>query len=137
MPIPKILSIFVACNRKKKIIMQNDIETALMEPEEKEMVDYILRLMPEQDRKDISEGDVLFVLDTMDDYLEEKGLLEYDDANDEAIYLDGDVDETDQLAYIINEAQRQGKTLRSEQIQLIMDGEKEYGIEQGYYEEMD
>jgi hypothetical protein len=28
-----------------------------------------------------------------------------------------------------------GRSLSSEQIQLIMDGELQYGIEQGYYEE--
>jgi len=115
----------------------NTIETALMDPEEREMVQYILHLMPEEDRKGISETDVLFVLDTMDDFLEEKGLLEYDDLTEEAIYSDGDVDETEQLQYVLEEAKKQHLTLSSLQIQLIMDGEKEYGIEQGYYEDID
>lgn len=112
-------------------------ETALMEPEEKEMVQYILNLIPPQDRQGINESDVLFVLDTMDDFLEDKGLLEYDEQTDEAIYLDGDVDETEQLQYVLTQAQHQHLSLTSVQIQLIMDGEKEYGIEQGYYEDID
>jgi len=115
----------------------NSLETALMDPEEKEMVQYILNLIPEEDRQGMSEADVLFVLDAMDDYLEDKGLLEYDEATDEAIYLDGDVDETEQLQYVLDEAKKQHLTLTSVQVQLIMDGEKEYGIEQGYYEDID
>lgn len=115
----------------------NTIEASLMEPEEREMVDYILRLIPQEDKQNISESDVLFVLDTMDDFLEEKGLLQYDDKTDEAIYLDGDVDETEQLQYVLQQAQKQHLMLSSLQIQLIMDGEKEYGIEQGYYEDID
>lgn len=112
-------------------------ETALMDPEEKEMVQYILNLIPQEDRQGIDESSVLFVLDAMDDFLEEKGLLEYDAKTDEAIYLDGDVDETEQLEYVMQEAKKQHFTLTSLQIQLIMDGEKEYGIEQGYYEDID
>lgn len=117
--------------------MAENFETALMEPEEREMVQYILNLIPAEDRNGLTEEDVLFVLDSMDDYLEEKGLLEYDEQTDEATYLDGDIDETEQLQYILNEAKQYKPHLTSIQIQLIMDGEKEYGLEQGYYEDID
>jgi len=117
--------------------MTNTPETALMEPEEREMVQYILNLIPQEDKHDLSESDVLFVLDAMDDFLEEKGLLQYDEKTDEVTYLDGDVDETEQLEFVLQEAKRQHLTLTSLQIQLIMDGEKEYGVEQGYYEDID
>ncbi|MCQ2311412.1 MAG: hypothetical protein MJZ64_06670 [Paludibacteraceae bacterium] len=110
-------------------------ETAIMDPEEREMVDYILNLIPEQDKVELDESDVLLVLDAMDDYLEQKGLLEYDEQTDEAVYLDGDVDETEQLEFVLQEAHKQKSPLTGVQIQLIMDGEKQYGIEQGYYEE--
>jgi len=115
----------------------NTPETALMDPEEKEMVQFILNLIPQEDRHGMDEASVLFVLDAMDDFLEEKGLLEYDEQTDEAIYSDGDIDETEQLEYVLQEAKNQHLTLTSMQIQLIMDGEKEYGIEQGYYEDID
>lgn len=107
-------------------------ETALMSEEEREMVQYILNLIPEEDKNNLTEADVLLVLDAMDDYLEEKGLLEYDEQTDEAIYLDGDVDETEQLQFVQKEV---GNQLTGVQIQLIMDGEKEYGIEKGWYDE--
>jgi len=117
--------------------MTNTPETALMDPEERELVQYILHLIPQEDRQGLTEADVLFVLDAMDDFLEEKGLLQYDEKTDEAIYLDGDVDETEQLEFVLQEAKKQHLTLSSLQIQLIMDGEKEYGIEHGYYEDID
>lgn len=117
--------------------MINTPETSLMEPEEKEMVQYITNLIPKEDRQGISDADILFVLDAMDDFLEEKGLLQYDEQSDEVIYLDGDIDETEQLQYVLKTAQEHQLSLSSVQIQLIMDGEKEYGIEQGYYEDID
>ena len=79
--------------------------------------------------------DVLMVLDLMDDYLVENGLLEEDDQAGEMTYLDGEIDETEQLEYLIKAIKEQGHTLSSTQIQLIMDGELQYGIEKGYYQE--
>jgi hypothetical protein len=35
----------------------------------------------------------------------------------------------------LSKTKEQGVNLTGEQIQLIMDGELQYGIEQGYYEE--
>ena len=49
----------------------NSIETALMEPEEKELVEYIFRVIPDQDRGELTGDDILLVLDLMDDYLED------------------------------------------------------------------
>jgi hypothetical protein len=39
------------------------------------------------------------------------------------------------LAYLIEATKEQGRELTSTQIQLIMDGELQYGIEKGYYQE--
>lgn len=117
--------------------MENSIELSLLEPEEREQLEYIWHLIPAEDRTGISQSDVLLVLDAMDDYLEEKGLLHIDEKTGEAEYLDGDIDETEQLAYVQKAAQAQGSTITSVQIQLVMDGELQYGIEQGYYEEED
>lgn len=112
----------------------NTIETALMDPEEREQVEYMLSVIPEQDRKNISADDVLFVLDMMDDYLLEEGLLEYNEETEEAVYLDGEVDETEQLNYVLNQAQQDERTLTASQIQIIMDAEQQWGLKQGYYE---
>lgn len=113
------------------------IESQLIDNEEKALVDYILTIIPAADRKGLSEDDVLLVLDLMDDYLIQAGLAQLNDQTEEIEYLDGDVDETEQLQFVLNEAQKQGVHLSSAQVQLIQDAELQYGIEHGYYAEDD
>lgn len=115
----------------------NTIEMSLLDPEEREQIEYIWNIIPVEDRQGMSQSDVLLVLDAMDDYLEEKGLLQYDEQTGEAEYTDGEVDETEQLEYVQKAAKAQGSGISGVQIQLVMDGELQYGIEQGYYEEED
>ena len=124
--------------------MNESIEMALMEPEEREMVEYIMKMINDENgdaslnggnSETLSADDVLFVLDMMDDYLEEKGLLLEDPKTGEMEYLDGDVDETEQLDYILRAVREEGRSITSVQVQLIQDAELQYGIEKGYYEE--
>jgi hypothetical protein len=110
------------------------IELSLMDPEEKQQLEYIWNLIPAEDREGMTQADVLMVLDLMDDYLVAQGLLQ-EDETDEVTYLEGEIDETEQLNYLLEETKALGRELTSEQLQLIMDGELQYGIEQGYYEE--
>ena len=113
--------------------MNSNIELSLLEAEEKQLLDYIWNLIPEQDRNGLTQSDVLHVLDLMDDFLLENGLLE--ESSEEVVYHEGEIDETEQLEYLLAKAKEQGLCITSEQIQLIMDGELQYGIEQGYYVE--
>ena len=124
--------------------MNESIEMALMEPEEREMVEYIMKMINDENgdaslnggnSETLSADDVLFVLDMMDDYLEEKGLLREDPKTGEMEYLEGDVDETEQLDYILRAVREEGRSISSVQVQLIQDAELQYGIEKGYYEE--
>ena len=116
--------------------MENDtVEMALMEPDERELVQYIYDAIPAEDRKGLTPDDILLVLDLMDDYLEEQGLLKEDPATGEMEYLDGDVDETEQLNYVLAALKDEGRSVSSVQIQLIQDAELQYGIEHGYYSE--
>ena len=115
--------------------MNESIEMALMEPEEKEMVEFIMKMINDENDGKLTADDVLFVLDMMDDYLEEKGLLREDPKTGEMEYLEGDVDETEQLDYILKAVREEGRSISSVQIQLIQDAELQYGIEKGYYEE--
>jgi hypothetical protein len=113
--------------------MNPNVELSLLEAEEKQLLDYIWKLIPEQDRNGMTQSDVVLVLDLMDDFLMENGLLE--ESAEEVTYLEGEIDETAQLEYLLSKTKEQGVNLTGEQIQLIMDGELQYGIEQGYYEE--
>ena len=118
------------------IIMANsNIELSLMDAEEQQQLEYIWNLIPAEDRQGMTQADVMMVLDLMDDYLVSQGLLEEEDNADEVTYLEGEIDETEQLNYLLEQTNALGRPLSSEQLQLIMDGELQYGIEQGYYEE--
>ena len=99
--------------------MNPNIELSLLEAEEKQLLDYIWNLIPEQDRQGMSQTDVLLVLDLMDDYLMENGLLE--ESAEEVTYLEGEIDETQQLEYLLAKTKEQGVNLTNEQIQLIME----------------
>lgn len=112
-------------------------EEQLMTEDEHQQVQFMWNLIPQADREGMTPGDILFVLDALDDYLEEAGLLEVDEDGGEVTYLDGDVDETEQLAYVQKAVQAAHRSLTNTQIQLILDAEMQYGIEQGYYEEED
>jgi hypothetical protein len=123
-------------SKKHIIIMANsNIELSLMDAEEKQQLEYIWNLIPVEDRQGMTQADVLMVLDLMDDYLVSQGLLQEEDNTDEVTYLEGEIDETEQLNYLLEQTKALGRALTSEQLQMIMDGELQYGIEQGYYEE--
>ncbi len=108
---------------------------ALLEPEERELVAFIYNAIPAEDRGELTADDILLVLDLMDDYLEEQGLLREDPQTGEMEYLEGDVDETEQLNYVLACVKEEGRPISAVQIQLIQDAELQYGIEKGYYEE--
>ena len=115
--------------------MNTNIELSLLNAEEKELLNYIWNLIPAEDKQGMTQNDVLLVLDLMDDYLLENGLLEEDDQTGETTYLDGEIDENEQQEYLLNALKEQGVKLSAVQVQLIMDAELQYGIEQGYYQE--
>ncbi len=119
---------------------------ALLEPEERELVEFIYKAIPAEDRMSgptpenpnghmLTPDDILLVLDLMDDFLEEQGLVREDPNTGEMEYLDGDVDETEQLNYVLAAVKEEGRAISSVQIQLIQDAELQYGIEHGYYTE--
>ena len=115
--------------------MDANIELSLLDAEEKEELEYIWTLIPEEDKRGMSKSDVLLVLDLMDDFLNEKGLLEEDEQTGEVTYLEGEVDETEQLEYLLNAAAEEGTPLTRVQLQLILDAEMQYGLEKGWYED--
>lgn len=116
--------------------MENySIEMALLEPEERELVEFIFQAIPSEDRIGLTPDDILLVLDLMDDYLEEQGLVREDPQTGEMEYLEGDVDETDQLNYVLKAVREEGRDISSVQIQLIQDAELQFGLAHGYYEE--
>ena len=58
-----------------------------------------------------------------------------DPETDEMEYLDGEVDETEQLNFVLAAMKEEQRPISAVQIQLIQDAELQYGIEHGYYSE--
>ena len=75
------------------------------------------------------------MLDLLDDFLDEQGLLEEDEQTGEITYLEGEVDETELLEYLRNATTKEGVHLTPVQLQLILDAEMQYGLKKGWYEE--
>lgn len=115
--------------------MDANIELSLLDAEEKEQLEFMWNLIPDEDKKGMSKSDVLLVLDLMDDFLAEKGMLEEDEQTGEVTYLEGEVDETEQLEYFLNAVAEEGTPLTRVQLQLILDAEMQYGLKKGWYEE--
>mgnify|MGYP004613636851 CR=1 FL=1 len=115
--------------------MDANIELSLLDAEEKEQLEFMWNLIPDEDKKGMSKSDVLLVLDLMDDFLAEKGMLEEDEQTGEVTYLEGEVDETEQLEYLLNAVAEEGTPLTRVQLQLILDAEMQYGLKKGWYEE--
>ena len=115
--------------------MDANIELSLLDAEEKEQLDFMWNLILDEDKKGMSKSDVLLVLDLMDDFLAEKGMLEEDERTGEVTYLEGEVDETEQLEYLLNAVAEEATPLTRVQLQLILDAEMQYGLKKGWYEE--
>lgn len=114
---------------------KDSMEWAIMQPEERELVEFIYKSIPDSDKGGLTPDDILFVLDLMDDYLEEQGLVKENEETGEMEYIEGEVDETEQLDFVLAAARNEKRNISSVQIQLIQDAELQYGIEHGYYEE--
>jgi len=111
--------------------------SSLIDDQERELLDYIIRTVPAEDLYGLTEDDILYVLDVMDDYLVMKGLATEDEDNGDIEYSEGYVDETEQLKYVLEQAAADDCPVTSVQVQLIQDAEYQYGVEHGFYTEDD
>ncbi len=94
-------------------------------------VRFILDFIPEEDRAGLTEDDVVYVLDVIDEYYESEGLFSEDDDTT----AEASIDEEAMYNFVLKAAKKDNVALTSEQIQLILEGEYEYGVSIGIYEE--
>ena len=100
--------------------------------DESEAVRFILDFIPEEDKKNLAEDDIQYVLDIIYDYYESIGLIE----DDEETTDEASIDEEQMLEFVRNVVKKDGINISDEQIQLILEGEYEYGVSIGiYYDE--
>lgn len=111
------------------------LESTIIDDQERELLDYIIRTVPAEDLYGLTEDDILYVLDVMDDYLIMKGLASENEEEGNIEYSEGYVDETEQLQYILEQAKADKVSVTSVQVQLIQDAEYRYGVENGFYSE--
>ena len=107
--------------------MKNDDELIF---DDSEAVEYIWNLIPQEDRKGMSKDDIEYVLDAIYDYYESENLITDDDVAESA-----SIDEQAMYEFVKREAAEDGVKLTDVQIQLILDGEFEYGVSKGIYDE--
>ncbi|MBR1928358.1 MAG: hypothetical protein IJ834_01270 [Paludibacteraceae bacterium] len=95
---------------------------------EEDAIRYIRNFIPEQDQQGLTDDDIQYVLDEIYEYYESKGLIDDDTAEEASI------DEEEMLNFILKDAQDDDIKISSEQIQLIVEGEYEYGVSIGIYQ---
>lgn len=124
-----ILRIFASDNIKHSLVMNKNNEE--LEFDDSEAIKFIMNLIPEEDKTTLTEDDIQYVLDVIYDFYEDEGLVDEDTAEEASI------DEEKLFNYVKKAAQKDGIKLTDETIQLILDGEYEYGLSIGIYEEED
>ncbi len=104
-------------------------EDDLLVYDEDEAVKFILDFIPVEVKERIDEDKVEYVLDVVYDYYDENGLID-EDSTEEA-----SIDEEEMFKYILKSSKKDKMGLSEEDIQLILDGEFEYGKSLGIYRE--
>lgn len=99
--------------------------------DEDDAVKFILKLIPAELKDKINEDAINYVLDVVYDYYDENGLLD-EEAIDET-----DIDEEEMLQFVVKAARKDKMDLDEDDIQLVLDGEYEYGKSLGIYTEED
>ena len=111
------------------------MEKEILEFDDSQAIEFIKNNLPEEQKKQIDENIIQYVLDLICDYYEENGLMETTD--DEISEVEeSEIAEDDMLNYI-SALIKKDKVYKisDEQLQLILDGEFAYGKSIGIYSE--
>ena len=104
-------------------------EEDLLVYDEDEAVKFILNFIPADSKDKIDNDKIEYVLDVVYDFYEENGLID-EDSTEEA-----SIDEEEMFNYIVKNSKKDKMGLSEDDIQLILDGEYEYGKSLGIYRE--
>lgn len=102
-------------------------EDDLLVYDEDAAVAYILNNVPAEFKEKINSDSVEYVLDVVYEYYDENGLIDEDTT--EAV----SIDEEDMFKYILKCSKKDKMGLGEDEIQVILDGEFEYGKSLGIY----
>ena len=104
-------------------------EDDLLVYDEDEAVAFILKSLPEDAKKRIGEDEVEYILDVIYDFYEEKGFIDEDSTEGASI------DEEEMYKFIQKAVKKDKLNLTEDDIKLILQGEYEYGVSIGVYDE--
>ncbi|MBP6634276.1 MAG: hypothetical protein KAY69_00455 [Paludibacter sp.] len=104
-------------------------EDDLLVYDEDDAVKFILNFLPEDAKKSIDDSKIEYVLDVVYEFYDENGLIE-EDSTEEA-----SIDEEEMFKYILKVSKKDKMQLTEEEVQLILEGEFEYGKSIGIYRE--
>ena len=104
-------------------------EDDLLVYDEDDAVKFILKFIPAEAKDRITDDKIEYVLDVVYDFYDENGLID-EDSTEEA-----SIDEEEMFKYILKCSKKDKMQLTEDDIQLILDGEYEYGKSLGIYRE--
>lgn len=102
-------------------------EDDLLVYDEDQAVTYILNNLPDEYKAKISADTIEYVLDVVYEYYDENGLIDEDTTEEVSI------DEEEMFNFILKCSKKDKMNLGEDEIQLILDGEFEYGKSLGIY----
>lgn len=97
--------------------------------EDDEAVKYILEILPEEYKNVITDEKIEYILDLVYEYYENKGLIQ-EDSTEEA-----SIDEDEMFDFILGAIEKDKMKIGEDEIDLILNGEFEYGKSIGVYSE--
>lgn len=104
-------------------------EDDLLVYDEDEAVKFIYDNLPADAKDNIDDTKIEYILDVIYDYYDEKGLVDEDTAEEASI------DEEEMLHFIMKCIKKDKMELTEEEVELILDGEYNYGVSIGIYNE--
>lgn len=104
-------------------------EDDLLVYDEDDAVKFILNFISSEAKERINDEKIEYILDVVYDFYDENGLID-EDSTEEA-----SIDEEEMFKFILKCAKKDKMLLSEDDIQLILDGEYEYGKSLGIYRE--
>jgi len=109
------------------------MENEILEFDDFQAIEFIKNHLPEEQKTQIDEETIQYVLDLVCEYYEENGLMDEDNEVEES-----EIAEDDMFNYISALIKKEEIfEISDEQLQFILDGEFAYGKSTGIYEDVD
>ncbi len=106
-------------------------EDDLLVYDEDDAVKFIVNFLPEAFKGKIDDSKIEYVLDVVYEFYEENGLIDEDSAEEASI------DEEEMFKFILKCSKKDKMSISEEEIELILEGEYQYGKSLGIYKEED